>query len=334
MRWNELPVLRSFFPKLPELKSRREVGLMREAGKIVAEALRVCRAMAKPGVTTGEINKAVDALYARAGVIPLFKGYPGRTPFPAVTCISLNEQVVHGIPNSRKIREGDLIKIDTACKLNGWCADAAITIIVGEVRPECRRLVRVAEEVLQIAIDEIPRRKWWSEVAGKMQRHVEQASFSVVQQYVGHGIGRIMHENPQVPNYISRDMRKHDFRLEEGLVLAVEPMVNMGRPDVDVLSDHWTVVTRDGLPSAHVEHTLAILDGKVVIVTGDEEPPAASVPVQAAQTATAESSAAISGDSVSVVSVDGRVPSAEQPIAAATENSRLADRQLAMPRLQ
>ncbi len=288
MRWNEFPVLRSFFPRLPELKSRREVGLMRESGKLVAEALRLCRAMAKPGATTGEINKAVEAIYARAGAIPLFKGYPGKVPFPAVTCISINEQVVHGIPGGRKIRDGDLLKIDTACKLNGWCADAAVTIIVGEARPEWRRLVRVADEVLQIAIDELPRRKWWSEVAGKMQQHVERAGFSVVQQYVGHGIGRIMHEQPQVPNYISRDMRKYDFRLEEGLVLAVEPMVNMGRPDVDVLNDHWTVVTRDGLPSAHVEHTLAILDGKVVVVTADHEPPAASSttqPVHAATTA-------------------------------------------------
>jgi len=256
------------------LKSTREIGLMRETGKIVSEALRLCRSMIQPGVRTFEINQAVERLYARYGALPLFKGYPGRVPFPAVTCISLNEQVVHGIPGSRVIREGDLVKVDTACKLNGWCADAATTVIVGEVRPEWRRLVQVAEQVLQIAIDEMARRKWWSEVALCMQQHAEMAGFSVVQQYVGHGIGRIMHENPQVPNYVNRDVKKHDFRLEPGLVLAVEPMLNMGRPDTDTLRDHWTVVTRDGLPSVHLEHTLAITSQGVVVVTADEDPPA------------------------------------------------------------
>jgi methionyl aminopeptidase len=266
-------VLKQLFQRPPELKSPREIGLMREAGKIVAEALRLCRSLARPGVRTLEINQAVEALYARYGATPLFKGYSGRVPFPAVTCLSLNEQVVHGIPGPRVIREGDLLKVDTACKLNGWCADAAITIIVGEVRPEWRRLVRVAEEVLQIAIAEMGRRKWWSEVAALMQRHAESAGFSVVKQYVGHGIGRVMHENPQVPNYVNRDVRKQDFRLEEGLVLAVEPMVNMGREEVLTLGDHWTVVTRDGLPSAHVEHTVALTRDGVVVVTADEPAP-------------------------------------------------------------
>jgi methionyl aminopeptidase len=265
-------VLRSLFQRAPELKSMREIGLMREAGKIVAEALRLCRAMIKPGVRTLEVNQAVERLYAERGALPLFKGYPGRVPFPAVTCISVNEQVVHGIPGSRVIRDGDLVKIDTACKLNGWCADAAITVIVGEVRPEWRRLVQVGEQVLQLAITEMGRRKWWSEVALAMQQHAESAGFSVVQQYVGHGIGRIMHENPQVPNYVNRDVKKHDFRLEPGLVLAVEPMLNMGRADTDTLRDHWTVVTRDGLPSVHLEHTVAITPDGVLVVTADEEP--------------------------------------------------------------
>jgi methionyl aminopeptidase len=265
-------MLRWFSHGVPELKTAREVGLMREAGKLVAQALRLCRAMAQPGVKTLNIDRAVDDLFARHGALPLFKGYPGqKVPFPASTCLSINEQVVHGIPGQRVLKSGDLFKVDTACKLNGWCADAAATIIVGEVRPEWRRLVRVAEEVLQIAIDEMGRRKWWSEVAMRMQQHAESAGFSVVQQYVGHGIGRIMHENPQVPNFVSREVRKHDFKLEEGLVLAIEPMVNMGRSDVDVLRDHWTVITRDGLPSAHVEHTVAISEGRVVVITADED---------------------------------------------------------------
>ncbi|HZY89107.1 MAG TPA: type I methionyl aminopeptidase [Gemmataceae bacterium] len=300
-------MLKSFFSPRPELKSPRELALMREAGKLVAEALRLCRAMVKPGTKTVEIDQAVEALYHRHGAVPLFKGYPGRVPFPAVTCISLNEQVVHGIPGQRVLREGDLLKLDTACKLNGWCADAAITVPVGEVTPEKRRLIDVAEQVLRTATVEMARRKWWSEVATAMQRVAESAGFSVVTQYVGHGIGRTMHENPQVANFFScwscpqcratyhlpgkaprvpgvcdrdgkplmpqanRETRKSDFPLEEGLVLAVEPMVNMGRPDTDTQRDHWTVVTRDGLPSAHVEHTLALTRDGVYVVTADEE---------------------------------------------------------------
>ena len=267
-------MLRSLFSRPPELKKPHEIGLMREAGKVVAEALRVCREMAKPGTRTVDIDQAVEAIYTRHGAIPLFKGYQGgvKVPFPAATCISLNDQVVHGIPGPRAIRDGELLKIDTACKLNGWCADAAVTLIVGEVRPEWRRLVKVADEVLAIAAVEMARRRWWSEVAMRMQQHVESNGFSVVTQYVGHGIGRIMHENPQVPNFSSREVRKHDFKLQEGLVIAVEPMVNMGRPVVDVLRDHWTVVTHDGLPSAHVEHTFALTGDGVMIVTGEGDP--------------------------------------------------------------
>jgi methionyl aminopeptidase len=253
------------------LKSPREIGLMREAGKLVAQALRLCRDMAKPGVKTIELDQTVEALYAARGALPLFKGYPGRVPFPAVTCLSLNEQVVHGIPGQRVLREGDLLKIDTACKLNGWCADAAITLPIGEISAEKRRLIEVGELVLKTAMVEMGRRRWWSEVAGQMQRVAESAGFSVVTQYVGHGIGRVMHENPQVPNFVNRELRKHDFKLEEGLVLAVEPMVNMGRPSTDTLRDHWTVVTRDGLPSVHVEHTLAMTREGVYVVTADEE---------------------------------------------------------------
>ncbi len=265
-------VLRSLFHKAPELKSTRELGLMREAGKIVADALQICREMCRPGVRTIEIDRAIEAHYTRHNAQPLFKGYPGsnpKIPFPASTCISINEQVVHGIPGPREVRDGDLVKLDTACKLNGWCADAAITVMVGNVRPERQRLVQTALEVLQIAIDEMPRRRWWSEVALLMQRHAETAGYTMVEQYVGHGIGRIMHENPQVPNYVSREMRKHDFRLEPGLVIAVEPMLNMGKADTRVLADQWTVVTRDGLPSVHVEHTLALTKEGVVIVTAD-----------------------------------------------------------------
>jgi methionyl aminopeptidase len=267
-------VLRSKIQQAPELKSIREIGLMRETGKLVAEALRICREMAKPGVRTIEIEKEVEALFAKHGAIPLFKNYspdPKFPPYPACTCISINEQVVHGIPGSRVIKEGDLISFDTACKLNGWCADRAITVAVGNVRPERMRLLKVAEETLAIAIEDLGKKRWWSEVASRMERHVKQAGFSVVEDYVGHGIGRKMHESPQVPNYVNAEMKKKgDFRLEPGLVLAIEPMVNMMKGSVDTLHDKWTVVTKDGLPSVHVEHTLAILPGgKVEIVTRD-----------------------------------------------------------------
>src|SRR5262245_36662152 len=266
-------MFRAFFQRPPELKSMREIGLMREAGKLVSRALGLCRELLKPGVRTWDVDQAVEGFFRQHNALPLFKGYQGgvRVPFPASTCISLNEQVVHGIPASRVIREGELVKIDTACKLNGWCADAAVTVVVGEVRPEWRRLAQVGWETLEIARVELGRRQRWAEVAEAMQRHVEKAGFSVVTQYVGHGIGRTMHENPQVPNFFNRETRKADFKLEEGLTLAVEPMVNMGRADTKVLGDHWTVVTRDGLPSVHVEHTFALTKEGVYVVTAPED---------------------------------------------------------------
>ncbi len=266
-------MLKSLFPQKPELKSPREIGLMREAGKLVAEALRMCRAMAKPGVKTIEIDQAVEDLYASHGRSPLFKGYPGRkVPFPAVTCISLNEQVVHGIPGQRvdpRRRPGqDRHRLQAQRLVRRR----------GHHDPGRRRSARRRSGCWRWASRCCGWRwwrwaggNWWSEVASAMQRAAETAGFSVVTQYVGHGIGRIMHENPQVPNFVNREVRKHDFRLEEGLVLAVEPMVNMGRAETDVLRDHWTVVTRDGLPSVHVEHTLAITRDGVYVVTADEE---------------------------------------------------------------
>lgn len=263
-------MLRNSNNRPPELKTLREIGLMREAGKLVARALKICRDLAKPGVCTLDIDQAVEKFYADNLAIPLFKGYPGKTPFPAVTCLSVNEQVVHGIPSRRVVlKDGDLLKVDTACRLNGWCADRAITIPVGQVTPEKLRLIRVGEETLKIAIDLLTKRKWWTQIASEMQRHVEKAGFSVVTQFVGHGIGRVMHESPQVPNYVDRDTRKHDFKIEPGLTIAVEPMVNMRRADVDILGDHWTVVTRDRMPSVHVEHTLALTAQGVVIITDD-----------------------------------------------------------------
>ncbi|MER3414708.1 MAG: type I methionyl aminopeptidase [Gemmataceae bacterium] len=256
-------------PQRPVLKTAAEIAAMRRAGQVVAEALRLARSMVQPGVTARQIDQAVEDLFRRRGALPLFKGYPGKVPFPAVTCISFNEQVVHGIPSDRPIRSGDLVKIDTACRLDGWCADAAICVPVGEVSPDIVRLVRVAEEALAIAIREIGRKAFWSEVAALMEQHVHAQGFSMVEKYVGHGIGRAMHEPPQVPNFTSRDMRRHDCRLQPGLVLAIEPMVNMGRKDVVELPDKWTVITRDRLPSAHVEHTVALTEQGPLVLTAD-----------------------------------------------------------------
>jgi methionyl aminopeptidase len=262
-------MLQALMPRKPELKSPADIAQMREAGKLVNQALRMAREMAKPGVSTKEIDQTIENLFFQHNAIPLFKGYPGKVPFPAAACISLNEQVVHGIPGPRVLRPGDLLKIDTACKLNGWCGDAAICFPIGEVSAEIKRLVKVAEETLQLAIEELGRRRWWSEVAAIMQRHVERSGFTAVERFVGHGIGRIMHEPPQVPNFSNRDIRKHDCKLEPGLVLAVEPMVNLGRKDVIELPDHWTVITRDRLPSAHVEHTVALTGNGVQVLTAD-----------------------------------------------------------------
>jgi methionyl aminopeptidase len=264
-------MLRRFFPRKPELKSPSEIALMRKAGKVVAKALTLCREMAKPGVRTQDIDKAVEDIYARNDARPLFKGYPGRVPFPGSTCLSINEQVIHGIPSQRSLRNGDLLKAQTACQLGGWCADAAVSIVVGEAPPEWCRLARVAKELLVIAREEIGRRSRWSEVALRIQLHTESQGFNVVKQYVGHGIGRIWKESPQVPNVINRDILRQDFYLEEGLVLAVQPIINMGTDETATLPDHWPVVTRDGMPSAYFKHTFAIVRGTVLVLTGDEE---------------------------------------------------------------
>jgi methionyl aminopeptidase len=267
-------VFRNQANNAPELKTDREIGLMREAGKIVAEAHRIAANMVRPGVKTIDIDRAVEEHFAASGAESLFKGYRAnhRTPYPAVTCISINEQVVHGIPSSRVLKEGEIVKIDTACRLNGWCADAAVTHAVGEIRPSWRRMIETAWQALALAIDELERRKWWSEVAGAMERLVDKAGYGIVKAYVGHGIGRTLHEGPQVPNYVTRDFRKYDFRIEPGLVLAIEPMVCLGTGDVELGRDNWTVNTRDGLPSVHVEHTVAVTNSGVQIITDPVEP--------------------------------------------------------------
>ncbi len=265
------------------LRSAREIALMRRAGLVVWAAHQVAAEMVRPGVTTGAIDAAVEKFFTEHGAVPLFKGVPGKVPFPASCCISVNDEVVHGIPGPRVLRAGDVVSIDTGCSVGGWCGDAAITHPVGEVTPEAQRLLDCTSGVLALAISLLATRNRWSDVAMEMARYVRDHGFSVVENFVGHGIGRTMHEDPQVPNFCTPAFRKnHDFEIEPGLVIAIEPMVNMGTKKVRALADHWTQSTVDGLPSAHFEHTVAITDGGPVVLTA---PPAAGETVGKAGTA-------------------------------------------------
>jgi methionyl aminopeptidase len=259
-----------------KLKSPREIALMREAGRLVAEALAEVRRLAVPGATTADFDEAVAAIYRSRGAIPLFKNYPnsmkGKPPFPAVICASINEQVVHGIPNRRVLRDGDIVSIDTGCKLNGWCGDAALTLPIGTIRPEFQKLLDVTSETLDLSIRAMARCRLWSEVASLMERYVKSQGMFVIEKFVGHGIGQDMHEDPQVPNFVSKALRKNDIRLEPGIVLAIEPMVALGTKEVRTLDDFWTVETKDRRGSAHFEHTVAMTpEGPRILTNFDQD---------------------------------------------------------------
>ncbi len=256
--------------RIIKLKSPREIGLMREAGQLVAEALAEVRRLAVPGATTAELDAAVEAIFREREATPLFRGVPstvkGKPPFPAVICASVNEQVVHGIPNHRPLREGDVLSVDTGCRLNGWCGDSAVTLAIGTPSPEVQKLLDVTRETLELAIRAMNRCRLWTEVAGLMQQYVRSQGMYVIEKFVGHGIGQGMHEEPQVPNFVSKALRKNDIRLEPGIVLAIEPMVALGTKEVRTLGDGWTVETKDRRPSAHFEHTVAMtVDGPQVL---------------------------------------------------------------------
>jgi len=245
-----------------QLKSRRDLELMRAAGRVVFKALMRAKELARPGMTTLELDRIVYDTYTSAGGQGLFKWYPTYEPgkgFPGNTCISVNDEVVHGIPGNRQLKDGDVVSVDCGIRLGGYCGDSAITIPIGKPTPETERLLRITEETLALAIREIRPGRRWSDVAAKMQEHVEKNGMSCVREFVGHGIGQRMHEDPKVPNFVSDEFRKRgDFYLQPGMTLAVEPMVILGRPDVVVLDDGWTVVTKDSTPAAHTEHTVAI----------------------------------------------------------------------------
>ena len=254
------------------LKSQRELNLMRQAGLVVWEAHEIAREMVAPGATTKEIDDRLGAFFDSKSAEPLFYNYPhateGKPPFPAVTCMSVNHEVVHGIPNTRPLQEGDIVSIDTGVRVNGWCGDAAYTHPVGQVEPRVQLLLDVTKGALQLAFELMHTKSMWSDIAREMARYVRDHRFSVVECFVGHGIGRDMHEDPQVPNFFSRSLRgSGDFRIEPGLVIAVEPMVNLGSKKVKLLRDQWTQTTNDGKPSAHFEHTIAVRDDGPFLMT-------------------------------------------------------------------
>ncbi len=243
---------------------------MRQAGRIVREVLDRVGEVIRPGVTTNELDEEAERLCRDRGATCLFKGVPGRGkagPFPGNICSSINEEVVHGIPSSeRTVADGDVVCVDFGVRYNGWCGDATETFCIGAVPETTRRLVDVTRNSLEMAIRMCRPGEKWSNVAHAMQEYVEGQGFSVVREFVGHGIGREMHEDPKIPNFLSPDLRRRDIELVEGLVVAIEPMVNQGSPAVRVASDGWTVVTKDGQPSVHVEHTVAIVpDGADVL---------------------------------------------------------------------
>ncbi|MCA9245693.1 MAG: type I methionyl aminopeptidase [Planctomycetales bacterium] len=247
------------------LKSKREITQMRRAGLAVWQAHQIAAELVRPGVTTGKIDAAVDEYYTEIGGFALFRNYPhgqrGKPAFPAVTCISVNDEVVHGIPGPRVLEEGDVVSIDTGVRIDGWCGDAAITHPVGQVESEPAKLLEVTTGVLNLAIELLAVKKRWSEVAQEMAAYVSDHGFYTVESFVGHGIGREMHEDPQVPNFVNKTLRASgDFPIEPGLVIAVEPMVNIGTKRVKSMPDHWTQCTFDGKASAHFEHTIAITE--------------------------------------------------------------------------
>jgi len=257
------------------LRSHREIELMRKAGAVVADVLLKLKEIAEPGITTAWLDGVALQMTVDAGAEALFKGVRSpvaKIPFPGAICASINEQVVHGIPSEdTELKNGDILSIDFGVRLNGYCADAAITIAIGGISENRRNLMDTTKRVLGIAIEKSAPTVKWSQVAAEMQRCAESAGFSVVKDFVGHGIGRKMHEEPRVPNFISNELLANDIVLDEGMVLAVEPMINAGSSAVRTLKNGWTVVTRDGKSSAHYEHTIVILKNGCEVLTLNEQ---------------------------------------------------------------
>jgi methionyl aminopeptidase len=243
------------------LKSPREIELMRRSGKITARVLTELMKIARAGMTTGELDEIAEREIRDAGGIPTFKGYNG---FRASICASVNEEVVHGIPSSRTLQDGDLLSIDIGTTLAGYVSDSAATIPIGKISQAAQRLLEVTRECLTAGIGQMQRGNHVGDIGAAVQAHAEKHGFGVVRELVGHGVGRAMHEEPQVPNYGERGT---GIELRPGLVLAIEPMITEGGPKVNVLRDGWTVVTADGKLAAHFEHTIAVTEDGPKILT-------------------------------------------------------------------
>ena len=242
-------------------KSKKEIEKMRASGKLAGEVLSHLRTLVEPGVSTNEIDRAAEKMIRDAGALPTFKGYNG---FPYSICASVNEQVVHGFPSGYKLKEGDIFSIDCGATLEGFVGDTATTVPVGKVADERLRLIQITEECLDLAIEQCRAGNHLGDIGWAVQQHAEANGYSVVRDYVGHGIGRRMHEDPQIPNYGKPGLGP---KIKAGYVFAVEPMVNKGTHFTKVLPDGWTVVTMDGQPSAHVEHTIAITEEGPEVLT-------------------------------------------------------------------
>ncbi|HBG23436.1 MAG: type I methionyl aminopeptidase [Syntrophaceticus sp.] len=243
------------------LKSAQEIKYMRQAGQIVAETLQELGNRIRPGVTTEELDEFAEAFIRKAGATPAFLDYQG---FPASICASVNNEVVHGIPGLRRLENGDIISIDVGAFYHGYCGDSAYTFPVGEISSEAERLLIVTRQSLDVGIEKAVSGNRIGDIGAAIQAFVEENNFNVVRAFVGHGIGQKMHESPQVPNFGRPD---HGQRLEPGMTIAIEPMVNAGTYDVNVMPNKWTVVTKDGSLSAHFEHSIAVTEGQPEILT-------------------------------------------------------------------
>ncbi len=247
------------------LKSPREIEIMREAGRINALALQAVREAARPGVTTAELDAVAEEVIRSHGAIPAFKGYPGPYPYPATITVSINDELVHGIPSKqRRLREGDIVSIDCGTVYKGYVGDSAFTMGIGEISPEAQRLLEVTERALYIGIEQMRPGNRVGDVSAAIQRYVESHGYHVTREYTGHGVGREMHEGPSVPNYGTPG---RGVMLRVGMVIALEPMVLIGTPKTRVLPDKWTVVSADGSLTAHFEHTVAITEDGPDILT-------------------------------------------------------------------
>lgn len=252
-------------------KSAKDLDKMRAVGELIAEVREALRAMVEPGVTTLELNNVAEKMMRDAGSIPTFIGYKphGMVPFPYAICASTNEAIVHGFSNETPLKEGDIVSLDMACTLNGFVGDTAITVPVGKISDELAQLIRVTEECLMLGIAEARINNRVGDIGWAIQEHAEKYGYGIVRDYTGHGIGRSMHESPQIPNYGRKGTKE---KIRAGYCFAIEPMLNMGTEATKTLSDKWTVVTLDGKPSAHAEHTIAVTaDGPEILTLTKEQ---------------------------------------------------------------